>query len=875
MSTDRPPPVTSKPGSDPAAPRRQTGVVRDGTIVFALVLVGFVAYALGAPATYRSTAVVVVQPVSGSSAVGLPKPGEGAQLLRQAALDPQVMMTLVSEERRPPTDTVTQVRSRIADSLSVESSDGKTFTFAATASSAERSQRICNAFAQQAANRAAKVLDSTPDAAADPGEKAKAELLAFLAAHPGIASEPVPTAVKPGSDPLVLALRAERTRIEAKLAQQPPADPDAENPYEDQPQLQNPKSLKLRLKEIDKVLDARAMAAARATAAPAPSSSHTTPEVRAEWQRLLKAVSDSRSAEPAPPPGPRLKVTLARAALPRLPIKPDRARLVLVGVLTSIIAGVLAALLRGTLEARAFRAYGMKTGDHPVAPPQTTLRLKQNQLPKLIGPAPEPPPTPLPAAPVQAVQKEPIPLAPRVPTSIGHPALAPTAITPIPVVPMIPLTPVPPAPVALTPATPVPPKQVPDTPIPPAPAQASNGDGPTVTIERPPNTEPYGERPRSPSGERAARRVTQIYGTPPPPDLKEAAKGLLTTQTYGSPPVAIPPHRPSNRAAAPEADDETATRANRTSLKPSPMIPVARSSSSAPPPPNAPGNRSNAPLIETSYSYVSTPLPPPPSGSDGYPVAPTSTQPYGRRRATPAQPGVIVSPANEPAARTPTPLLPPPAAKPSDLVVTPHPVRVEWRPDASLAPLTHKRLYPEIVSLAVDACFVVAVSGATGNAAEQARIACEIALGLAELGTPRVLLVEGNFHFPHVHKLMNVSVPITAGFSQQLQSRIQDAAARHWHVTQCSPTLHVLAEGVMRSPGLLLSRQFEEALRALRGGYDILVISAPAALSEPEGRALSDVVDGVVIVEAKARLEAAPEVTRYFSRHRFVRVLGV
>jgi Mrp family chromosome partitioning ATPase len=683
--------------------------------------------------------------------------------------------------------------------------------------------------------------------------------------------------VKSGLDPLVLALRAEKTRIEARLAQ-PRTEPTGENPYEEPSQLQKPDSLRLRLKEIDKALDARAMAAARASASPPPSSS-TTPEVRAEWQRLLKAVSDSRSAEPAPPPGPRLKVTLARAALPRFRVKPDRASLMLVGVLSAIVAGLLAALVRGRLEARAFRAYGIRTGEHPVAVPQTTLRMGPNLLPKLLGPAPDPPPTPLPAAPVKAITREPIPLAPRIPTSIGHPALAPTAITPIPEVPTVPLTPIPPAAAAPAPTTPIPPPaQAPATPIPPAhaPAQVSGAPTPKRLLDQPPNTATYGERGRRGSGERAARRVTQIYGTPPAPDLKGASNALRTTQTYGSPPVAIPPYRPSSSGEDGAARDEVPAPANTTSLRPLPMIPVARTSS-APPPANAPGTRSNAPLIETSYSYVSTPLPPPmPGGSDAFALNPPSTQPYGRMRTSTAEPGVIVSAATEPA-RTATPLLPPPGPRetPAALGVTTHPVQVEWRPDASLSPEAHKKFYPEIVSLAVDACFVVAVSGTTGNASEQARIACEIALGLAVLGTPRVLLLEGNFHYPHVHKLMNLNVAITAGFSQQLQARIHAPGDRNWQVTRCSPTLHVLAEGVMRTPGLLLSRQFEESVRALRTGYDILVISAPAALSEPEGRALSDVVDGVVIMESKTKLDAAPEVTRFFARQRFVRVLGV
>src|SRR5262245_48083536 len=108
MPSDRPPP--EPPASDPATRRRQTGAVRDGTLVFALVLGGFVAYALGAHATYRATAIIGVEPVTAASAVALPKQPESVQRLRAAALDPSVVKLVSRDPHLSPPDTDAQAR---------------------------------------------------------------------------------------------------------------------------------------------------------------------------------------------------------------------------------------------------------------------------------------------------------------------------------------------------------------------------------------------------------------------------------------------------------------------------------------------------------------------------------------------------------------------------------------------------------------------------------------------------------------------------------------------------------------------------------------------------------------------------------------------
>ena len=52
----------------------------------------------------------------------------------------------------------------------------------------------------------------------------------------------------------------------------------------------------------------------------------------------------------------------------------------------------------------------------------------------------------------------------------------------------------------------------------------------------------------------------------------------------------------------------------------------------------------------------------------------------------------------------------------------------------------------------------------------------------------------------------------------------------------------------MRSPGLLLSRQFAEGLTDLRSFYDFIIIDGPSASLAVESQALYSVADGIVFV---------------------------
>jgi Mrp family chromosome partitioning ATPase len=93
-------------------------------------------------------------------------------------------------------------------------------------------------------------------------------------------------------------------------------------------------------------------------------------------------------------------------------------------------------------------------------------------------------------------------------------------------------------------------------------------------------------------------------------------------------------------------------------------------------------------------------------------------------------------------------------------------------------------------------------------------------------------------------------------------------------VLACSPTLHVIAEGMMRIPELILSRQFEDAVTEFRNYYDVIVIDGPLVSEVAACRAVHDVVDGAVLVCPKAGSTEIAEASALFSQKRFSTVLA-
>lgn len=388
---------------------------------------------------------------------------------------------------------------------------------------------------------------------------------------------------------------------------------------------------------------------------------------------------------------------------------------------------------------------------------------------------------------------------------------------------------------------------------------ARDADAPRSTLRPPPlegsatATPPAGTAPSGSARPRAASHP-----------IIETTGVDLDSQTPPQP--GSPVEKRRGPSGAPESEEAWTgpSRAHRRSMPAarrttqmlgSPIPPVVRGSTI--PPGDRPGSTPvPGTATGTGYSYVST------RPSADAPRPPQDTPPYYQTPTGAPRPGTAppyAAASQAPATRT---------------RVTVHPARQGWSPDPSLDFRARRGLADQLLPLAVEKCFVLGVTAVTESRSEKSRVAAELALALAESNHPRVLLLEADFQWPNVHQTMRVDMPIAAGFSQQLRGR-SAAKPDAWTVIECAPCLHVLAEGIMRSPGHILSVQFEESVRSLRSYYDLIVLDGPDASAEGECRALANVVDGFILIAPPTGSRQIPRAVELFPDKAFSLVLGV
>ena len=154
--------------------------------------------------------------------------------------------------------------------------------------------------------------------------------------------------------------------------------------------------------------------------------------------------------------------------------------------------------------------------------------------------------------------------------------------------------------------------------------------------------------------------------------------------------------------------------------------------------------------------------------------------------------------------------------KPPEDVVSLRDVPLGWSPDPSMLQTGSMNelltLRDQLYRLAVNGCFVVGVTSGAAGTPDKSCIAAQLAAIVAGPGRARVLLIEANFNRPAVHRLMRIDMPFSQGFSEQMRRRMTPAPKKPWVLFRCAANLHVLAEGLVRSPGLLSSVQFGEAI---------------------------------------------------------------
>ncbi|MGC4093506.1 MAG: hypothetical protein QM756_37535 [Polyangiaceae bacterium] len=168
-------------------------------------------------------------------------------------------------------------------------------------------------------------------------------------------------------------------------------------------------------------------------------------------------------------------------------------------------------------------------------------------------------------------------------------------------------------------------------------------------------------------------------------------------------------------------------------------------------------------------------------------------------------------------------------------------------PDPSLKPRQRFPLREELLSLSFQRTLVAGVTGDQAHQTQKARVSVELALALAELGTKRVLLVEGDFFRPAVHRLLGALPQRGEGFSQQIHQRGRNGAPAAWIVTRLG-NLDMLAEGAIRSPGLMNAEDFNACILELRSHYQIIVVNGPLFAPSPEYSAFDASADALLYV---------------------------
>jgi Mrp family chromosome partitioning ATPase len=354
------------------------------------------------------------------------------------------------------------------------------------------------------------------------------------------------------------------------------------------------------------------------------------------------------------------------------------------------------------------------------------------------------------------------------------------------------------------------------SPRPPAPEPARTSVSPA--------NEARGSARFAPGDRNEGDRITPVSAYPPPPGPAQGERGLrVALEVNAGAPAA------EKRSSSPPAVRGQSART--THVLGSPIPPIIAPGSRRLPSVGS-GEQPAAPASTTGYSYVSSA--PPNAGPSSRPRV--SARPSQREGAQPYQ-------SNGPPTRRFASVVP--DAQDSSLVSVQR-VPSGWRADLSLLPESRRNLCDEIYPFAVDNCCVVGVLGGADTADVKSRLAAELGLALAESGHTRVLLLEGDLERSSVKRFLRVDMPMNASFSQQMKARVAGGGASPWTVVECSPSLHVLAEGAESTPELILSQAFEDCLRELRSFYDFIVIDGPLLANVSACRAVRDVVDRVV-----------------------------
>jgi Mrp family chromosome partitioning ATPase len=654
-------------------------------------------------------------------------------------------------------------------------------------------QRIANRLADRAVALVPKLAASPDDAAPMIELAAKTRAVTeFLSAHPEVTTEQDGESGRPPSDDGALELlRTERRLLEQRLA-----TGAGDNPYADA--SDDPAQLMRRLVELKTTIQRREAALKRPKAA---TSAPASPELTAQWRTLLAQLAEAQAKANSPTKKPLVSAHItARASLPTSPLTPNRLVLSVVAVLLSLAAAMVAFVLprKGVPQRHS--------------PPGA----KRSEPPSAVAGGGGPPKAPSDAPPAHGtpiVRSEP-PVERSDPPGPMRPASEP----PGPIGPMRPVV-----------------------------VSSVSGATPEVHVEAKPRrrTSPGGME--APSDEQASALAATVVGPAQGGAAGSTRHAPPAAPLFGSrPPPGAGSYSVSSSHPPPSQGVGTATRTVVERLSPlqSQRPPGQSAQHHSSPPPTAPVAMpqimSRPPALDPEaerWAARFETLPPPPLEQPAAEEAAPKRGGAGRWKTQVM--GSMVPLEVQAAREERRPLSEPPATAhdahvvpvqqaptPAASTLVHHDVASDWRPNADPNHPHVVALRDSILKQGLARHLRVAVTNARG-AAGKAQLAGALSLSLSQAGA-RVLLVEADFDEPQVHQAMALNAPSGAGFSQQIIARRHDRQARPWVVVRCSPTLQVLAEGRMRSPGMLGSGEFERAISELGEQHDVLVMHAPS-----------------------------------------------
>ncbi len=174
-----------------------------------------------------------------------------------------------------------------------------------------------------------------------------------------------------------------------------------------------------------------------------------------------------------------------------------------------------------------------------------------------------------------------------------------------------------------------------------------------------------------------------------------------------------------------------------------------------------------------------------------------------------------------------------------------------FRPSQGLVPNARRALRDSLLPLLRQPGFVVGVLASDESAQMKPQVAAELALAIASSAQFRLLLVDCDFQSPSLTPLLRVDVPLSAGFSLQLQTHSREAEDVGWSVLRCTPSLDLLAESALRAPDALRGQEFEHCIASIRRNYDIVILNGALLSRFDECQAIAAVSDAVVAVSRR------------------------